>query len=114
MADLKQGKIAVIGTSVNIQVFKAFGVEVHQVASVEEGRGRLQKIFDAGARPLIFVLGRLGQELEKEITLINRTFGYNVLVLPDEASGWGLGPAALAEKVKKAIGFKLQEFEKDT
>lgn len=102
--------LAVIGISENVKIFKGLGAEVHQVKSTDEARDQLKKIFESGTR-LIFVLGTLGKELSLEISEINRVFGYNVMALPDETFGLGQGALNLAEKVKKAIGFKIREME---
>lgn len=101
------GGIAVIGYSENVKIFKSLGLLSWQVATLDEAREKLKKISEMGNFRLVFVLGRLGQDLKNEIDSLNAADDFNVLLLPDSSEGFGAGGAVVEEKVKKAIGFKI-------
>ena len=80
---------------------------VWQVASAKEGAEAMRNLAGEGNCRLVFLLGRLADDLKNEIEELKAGLRLNVLSLPDENFGWGLGLQALEEKVRKAVGFKI-------
>lgn len=102
---LRKGKIAVIGDEETILIFKAIGMDIFAVKSVEEAEKIIRKV--AREYGVIYITENYAKELEYFIQrYVAQTYPI-ITAIPSSQGSTGYAQKLLNEKVEKAIGIKV-------
>ena len=96
-------KIAVIGDSVSVRGFKAFGLDAFPVSNPEEAASELRRLAkeDYG---IIYITERFAKELRKETGEYLNSRTPAVIPIPGVDGNYGVGIAGVKKAVEKAVG----------
>ncbi len=99
-------RIAVIGARETVMGFKALGLEVFPVESVEAAEATFKKITKPGGEEyaIIYLEENLAMALEEETSKFKGRPTPAVILIPGREGSLGLGQSALRAAVEKAVG----------
>ncbi len=105
-------KIAIIGSRDTIIGFKALGLNIFPVKSVEEA-GRILREITTDEYATIFITDNFACDLEEEIHALEQNIPLypSIVIIPSHRGSTGLGMEKIRSLVEKAVGTDL--FAKD-
>ena len=96
-------KIAVLGDRDSVLGFKALGLDVYPVETVEEAKDRLHKLA-AEDCAIVYLTEQLGVEMEAEIARYKDELKPAIILIPGVAGNTGKGIKGVKKSVEQAVG----------
>ena len=96
-------KIAVLGDRDSVLGFKALGLDVYPVETVEEAKDRLHKLA-AEDCAIVYLTEQLGVEMEAEIARYKDELKPAIILIPGKDGSLGIGMANVTRAVERAVG----------
>ena len=98
-------KIGVMGGRETVMGFKALGLDIYPVESLEEARGIFREITrEEEQYAIIYVEENLAQGLQHEIDKFKDVPTPAIILIPGREGPLGLGRSALKSAVERAVG----------
>ncbi len=96
-------KIAVLGDRDSVLGFKALGLDVYPVETVEEAKDCLHKLA-ASDCAIVYLTEQLGVEMEAEIARYKDELKPAIILIPGKDGSLGIGMANVTRAVERAVG----------
>lgn len=96
-------EIAVMGDRESVLGFKALGLAVYPVTTVEGARATLHKLAK-GRCAVLYLTETLAQALEGDIARYRDVATPAIILIPGKEGSLGLGMANLKQSVERAVG----------
>lgn len=96
-------KIAVLGDRDSVLGFKALGLDVYPVETVEEARGVLHKLASEDCA-IVYLTEQLGVQMEEEIARYKDEMMPAIILIPGKDGSLGIGMANVTRAVERAVG----------
>lgn len=96
-------KIAALGDKDSVLGFKALGLDVVPVESVEEARASLHKMAKEDYA-VIYLTEQLAQEMEPEIARYKDALTPAIILIPGKEGSLGIGMDLVTKNVIRAVG----------
>ena len=101
-------KIGVIGGRETVMGFKALGLDVYPVESVDEARHTLREITGGeNEYAILYVEENLAEGLKHEIDRFKDLPTPAIILIPGRDGSLGLGQQALLDAVERAVGTNI-------
>ena len=101
-------KIGVIGGRGTVMGFKALGLDVFPVESVEEAKRTLRQLKKPEeGYAILYIEENLAQELTRQIDSVKDSPMPAIILIPGREGSLGLGQAALRAAVERAVGANI-------
>ncbi|GAA0721857.1 V-type ATP synthase subunit F [Clostridium malenominatum] len=99
-------KIGVVGDKDSVLAFKALGIDVYPVSSVEEARKTVDTMA-AKMYGVIFVTEQVAKDLEETIERYNREILPAIILIPSNQGTLNIGMKRISDNVEKAVGVNI-------
>ena len=96
-------KIAVVGDKDSVLGFKALGLDVYPVESVEEARRCLHSLARENCA-IIYLTEQLASQLKQEIARYQEALTPAIILIPGKEGSLGIGMAGVKTAVERAVG----------
>lgn len=96
-------KIGVVGDKDSVLGFKALGLDVVPVESVDDARTSIHKMARADYA-VIYLTEQLAEELEPELARYKDSLTPAIILIPGKEGTLGIGMARVTENVIRAVG----------
>lgn len=99
-------KIGVVGDKDSVLAFKALGIDVYPVSSIEEARKTVDTMA-AKMYGVIFVTEQVAKDLEETIERYNREILPAIILIPSNQGTLNIGMKRISDNVEKAVGVNI-------
>lgn len=99
-------KIGVVGDKDSVLAFKALGIDVYPVSTVEEARKTVDTMA-AKMYGVIFVTEQVAKDLEETIERYNREILPAIILIPSNQGTLNIGMKRISDNVEKAVGVNI-------
>lgn len=99
-------KIGVVGDKDSVLAFKALGIDVYPVSSVEEARKTVDTMA-AKMYGVIFVTEQVAKDLDETIERYNREILPAIILIPSNQGTLNIGMKRISDNVEKAVGVNI-------
>ena len=96
-------RIAVLGDRDSVLGFKALGLDVYPVESVEEGRSVLHRLAKENCA-VIYLTEQLAAQMESEVTRYKDELTPAIILIPGKEGPLGIGMNNVKRAVERAVG----------
>ncbi len=96
-------KIAVMGDSDSVLGFKALGLDVYPVESIEEARKTLRRLAKENCA-IVYMTEQLGVNMKEELERYKDNLTPAVILIPGKEGSLGVGQENVTKSVIRAIG----------
>ncbi len=96
-------KIAVLGDRDSVLGFKALGLDVHMVETVEEARKALHAMAKDNYA-VIYLTEQYAAEMESDIARYKDDLTPAVILIPGKGGSLGIGMSHVTQSVERAVG----------
>ncbi len=96
-------KIAALGDKDSVLGFKALGLDVVPVDSVEEARTSIHRMAKEDYA-VIYITEQLAVQLEAELTRYKDSLTPAIILIPGKEGSLGIGMSKITENVIRAVG----------
>lgn len=96
-------KIAVMGDSDSVLGFKALGLDVYPVESVEEARKTLRRLAKESCA-IVYMTEQLAVQIPEEIDRYKDALMPAIILIPGKDGTLGIGQANVTKSVVRAVG----------
>jgi len=96
-------KIAVVGDKDSVLGFKALGLEVHPVESVEQARKAVHTLAKENCA-IIYLTEQLAAQMQPEIARYKDSLTPAIILIPGKEGSLGIGMANVKTAVERAVG----------
>ncbi len=96
-------KIAVVGDKDSVLGFKALGLEVHSVDSVDEAKKAVHSLAKENCA-IIYLTEQLAAQMGPEIARYKDSLTPAIILIPGKEGSLGIGMANVKTAVERAVG----------
>lgn len=99
-------KVGIVGDKDSVLAFKAIGIEVFPVESVEEARKAVDTLA-YNNYGVIFLIEQFAKDLEETIERYSKSITPSIILLPGSQGSLGIGLEKIRDNVQKAVGINI-------
>ena len=96
-------KIAVMGDSDSVLGFKALGLDVYPVESLEEAKRTLHRLAKEECA-IVYLTEQLGAQMPEELARYKDALTPAIILIPGKDGSLGIGQQRVTESVVRAVG----------
>ena len=96
-------KIAVVGDKDSVLGFKALGLDVHSVDSVDEAKKAVHSLAKENCA-IIYLTEQLAAQMQAEIARYKDSLTPAIILIPGKEGSLGIGMANVKTAVERAVG----------
>ena len=97
-------RIAVIGDWESVMGFRALGLDTYPVTSVEEARGRVRELAQAGECAVIYLTEQLARDMGDVIARYKGELRPAIILIPGREGSLGIGRDSIQRAIERAVG----------
>ena len=96
-------KIAVMGDADSILGFKALGLDVYPVESVDEAKSTIHRLAKE-SYAVVYLTEQLAVHMDEELARYKDELTPAIILIPGKAGSLGIGMANVKKSVERAVG----------